>query len=358
MRSIVVGTALALGAVAAPRAQVSFAITTPNVSIGINVPSYPTMSVIPGYPVYYAPYVDANYFFYDGLYWVYANDNWYSSYWYNGPWTVVAPTYVPVYVLRVPVRYYRVAPVYFRPWRPDAPPHWGQRWGRDWEQRRSGWDRWDRNAAPHAAPLPTYQRHYAGERYPRGPQQGALHDQNYRYAPRDRLARAQYERERIQRAPAPQIRRAPPEQQRVTAAPQRDVPMPKVTDTRVTGTRPDGPPREATRFEHDRNDARHEPPGQARREASAPQLRSVAPQYQAQRAAPPPPQVQVRAAPPQQPPQVQVRAEPPRSDGRGGGRPQTAGHSADPGGHGKVAHLNGKSGGHDRAKGGNDQGKK
>ena len=349
MRSIVVGTALALGVVAASRAQVSFAIATPHISIGINVPSYPTMSVIPGYPVYYAPYVDANYFFYDGLYWVYANDNWYSSYWYNGPWTVVAPAYVPVYVLRVPVRYYRVAPVYFRPWRADAPPHWGERWGRDWEQRRSGWDRWDRNAAPHAAPLPTYQRQYAGERYPRGAQQVTLHDQHYRYEPRDRLARAQYEKERVQRAPAPQVRSAAPGQQRreethVTASPQRDVPIPK-----VAGPHTDGPPRDATRPEHDRRDAWHEPPGQARREVSAPQPRSAAPQYQAQRAAPPPPQ---------QPPQVQVRAEPPRSDGRGGGRPEIAGHPADTGGQGKVAHENGKGGGPDRAKGGDDQGKK
>ncbi len=129
MRSIVIGTALALGVMAAPRAQVSIGISTPNISIGINVPTYPTMTVIPGYPVYYAPQVDANYFFYDGLYWVFANDNWYSSYWYNGPWTLVAPVYVPVYVLRVPVRYYRVVPVYFRGWHSEAPAALGRSLG-------------------------------------------------------------------------------------------------------------------------------------------------------------------------------------------------------------------------------------
>ena len=49
------------------------------VSIGINLPIYPNLVVVPGYPVYYAPQLNANYFFYDGMYWVYQNDYWYSS---------------------------------------------------------------------------------------------------------------------------------------------------------------------------------------------------------------------------------------------------------------------------------------
>ena len=102
----------------------------------------------------------ANYFFYDGLYWVYQGDDWYASGWYNGPWRRVLPEYVPLYVLRVPVRYYRQPPRYFRVLARDAPPRWGEHWGRDWERRRPGWDRWDRDAAPAPAPLPTYQRRY------------------------------------------------------------------------------------------------------------------------------------------------------------------------------------------------------
>jgi hypothetical protein len=43
----------------------------PNLSIGINVPLYPEFERVPGYPVYYAPEVDSNYFFYDGMYWVF-----------------------------------------------------------------------------------------------------------------------------------------------------------------------------------------------------------------------------------------------------------------------------------------------
>ena len=129
-------------------AQVSFSVGVPGLSIGVNVPTYPQLVRVPGYPVYYAPSLNSNYFFYDGMYWVYQGDNWYTSSWYNGPWSLVAPEYVPAYVLRVPVRYYRAPPVYFRGWRADAPPRWGDHWGHSWAQAHQGWDRWDRRAAP------------------------------------------------------------------------------------------------------------------------------------------------------------------------------------------------------------------
>jgi hypothetical protein len=47
-------------------AQVSIGIGLPNISIGINVPLYPEFEQVPGYPVYYAPHVNSNYFFRDG----------------------------------------------------------------------------------------------------------------------------------------------------------------------------------------------------------------------------------------------------------------------------------------------------
>src|SRR5690349_2786235 len=81
-----------------------------NVSIGIHVPIYPRLVQVPSYPVYYAPELDSNYFFYDGEYWVYEDDYWYSSSWYDGPWELVEPEYVPLFILRVPVRYYRLPP--------------------------------------------------------------------------------------------------------------------------------------------------------------------------------------------------------------------------------------------------------
>ena len=67
---------------------------------------YPQLVPVRGYPVYYAPQLNSNYFFYDGMYWVYQRDNWYASSWYNGPWGLVAREAVPLYVLRIPVRYY------------------------------------------------------------------------------------------------------------------------------------------------------------------------------------------------------------------------------------------------------------
>ncbi len=117
---------LALCPVVSAGAQVSvgIGIGLPGLNIGINFPSYPQLVRVPGYPVYYAPHLKSNYFFYDGMYWVYQGDNWYASSWYNGPWGIVAPEVVPAYVLRVPVRYYRQPPVYFRGWRRDAAPRW------------------------------------------------------------------------------------------------------------------------------------------------------------------------------------------------------------------------------------------
>jgi len=183
-------------------AQVSIGIGLPNLRIGINLPLYPELVPVPGYPVYYAPRLNANYFFYDGMYWVYLEDNWYTSYWFNGPWSLVEPAYVPLFILRIPVRYYRHPPSYFRGWRSDAPPRWGEHWGSTWEQHRIGWDSWSRASLPPRAPLPSYQRHYTGDRYPRVEQQRTLRSQHYRYQPRDRELHQQMQRQGEQRAPA------------------------------------------------------------------------------------------------------------------------------------------------------------
>jgi hypothetical protein len=165
-----------LGSLPSAMAQVSIGIGLPSVSIGINVPVYPELVRVPGYPVYYAPQLNSNFFFYDGMYWVYQDDSWYASSWYNGPWGLVGPEVVPLFILRIPVRYYRAPPPYFRGWRADASPRWGEHWGREWEQHRSGWDRWNRRSAPAPAPLPVYQRQYSGDRYPRREQQQSLHN--------------------------------------------------------------------------------------------------------------------------------------------------------------------------------------
>jgi hypothetical protein len=198
LRNGLVVLSLVLGSMASAAAQVSIGVWLPGVSIGINLPVYPQLVAVPGYPVYYAPHLHSNYFFYDGMYWVFQSDNWYVSSWYNGPWGLVGPEAVPVFLLRVPVRYYRVPPPYFRGWQHDRPPHWDEHWGYEWKQRRSGWDQWDRRSVPPRAPLPTYQRQYSGNKYPHVEQQAVLQSQKYKYQPRDAEVRQHYQQHQAQ----------------------------------------------------------------------------------------------------------------------------------------------------------------
>ena len=196
---IAISMALVQGCYTAPPYESSsYGSGYSGVSIGIHYSTYPDLVRIPGYPVYYSPGVDSNYFFYDGFYWVFQSDNWYVSSWYNGPWNYVGYYDVPAYLLRVPVRYYRQPPPYFRDWRADAPPHWGDHWGHEWERRRSGWDHWDPRSAPAPAPLPAYQRNYSGDRYPRAvEQQHTIRSEYYRYQPREPVTQ-QYFKPRAQ----------------------------------------------------------------------------------------------------------------------------------------------------------------
>jgi hypothetical protein len=214
MRCLLASLAMLLYTIVPAQAQVSVGIGFPGVNIGINVATYPRLVQVPGYPVYYDPRANSNYFFYDGLYWVYQSDNWYASSWYNGPWQFVRPYDVPLYVLRVPVRYYRQPPAHFYGWRIDAPPHWGEHWGGEWERGHPGWDHWDRRSAPRAAPLPSYQQQYSGNRYPRAPeQQVTIRDQHYRYQPREAVTQQNFQRQGQQHGPRGEQRQQAPGQQ-------------------------------------------------------------------------------------------------------------------------------------------------
>jgi hypothetical protein len=186
MRYLILALSLLLLPALPALGQIS--ISLPGVDIGINVPVYPRLVRVPGYPVYYDPRADSNYFFYDGEYWVYREDNWYAGSWYNGPWHAVGQEDVPSFVLRVPVRYYRQRPSYFSGWREDAPPRWDEHWGSSWADRHSGWDRWNRRSQQRAAPLPLYQQRYEGDRYPRASQQQqSIRNVNYSYQPHTRM---------------------------------------------------------------------------------------------------------------------------------------------------------------------------
>ncbi len=187
-------------------AQVSVGIALPGVNIGINVPVYPRMIQVPGHPVYYAPQSNSNYFFYDGLYWVYQNDRWYESSWYNGPWQGLEPEQVPVYLLRVPVRYYRAPPGHFHGWGRNSAPRWGEHWGPRWQQAHGDWDRPHRNDAVRAAPLPVYQQPYYGARYPYAPaRQEAIRVEQYRFRPQETVTQQRWEQHE-RRAVAPEQR--------------------------------------------------------------------------------------------------------------------------------------------------------
>ena len=199
MRYLLVVLSMLMLPVATTQADVdvSVRIAIPGVRIGINVPAYPRLVRIPGHPVYYDPAIRLNLFFYDGLYWVFQGGDWYVSSWYNGPWDLVDPYDVPLYVLLVPVRYYRVPPPFFHGWAVKEPPRWGEHWGHDWKDRRKDWDRHERPSYPKPAPLPSYQRKYSGERYPHEQeQQRSIRTERYRYEPREEVTRKHYEPQR------------------------------------------------------------------------------------------------------------------------------------------------------------------
>lgn len=182
------------------------------ISLGADISEFPELVLVPGYPVYYAPDVSANYFFYDGDFWMYQDDNWYRSPWYDGPWERVAAEDVPDALLQIPVRYYVQPPVYFFSWWYDDPPHWGEHWGRDWERHRHGWDKDDRRRRDRPAPLPEYQRQYSGDRYPvLIEQQRQLRHKNYRYQPRDPMVLQHRQMQPAQNLPVPQNRERVPE---------------------------------------------------------------------------------------------------------------------------------------------------
>lgn len=157
-----------------------------SVTLGVHLSRYPDLVVIPGMPVLYDPHLSANYFFYEGSFWVFEEDDWYRSDWYNGPWIRIERDDVPVFLLRIPVRYYNRPPLYFHPWAMEMAPRWSLRWGKHWEKRHRGWDRWDTRRAPPPAPPPEFQQQYPRERYPTSPDmQQRLREQHYRYRPRE-----------------------------------------------------------------------------------------------------------------------------------------------------------------------------
>ena len=96
------------------------------IDIGIGVPPIvlttpPSLVVVPGTPVYYAPDVSANVFFYKGRYYTVANGVWSMAPAYGGPWAVIQIGQVPAPVVAVPVEYYKIPPGQLKK---HGPPPW------------------------------------------------------------------------------------------------------------------------------------------------------------------------------------------------------------------------------------------
>ena len=325
----VIAAACVLASPGRAGAQVRFGvgIAVPGISIGINIPVYPHLVPVPGYPVYYAPNLDTNLFFYDGLYWIFANDQWYSSSWYDGPWYLVEPDMVPDFILRIPILYYRRPPVYFYRWNRYGAPRWGEHWGPRWERRRPGWDRWNRRSVPPRAPLPHYQREYPRGRYPDRARQRALENRYYQYRPRDRRDRRLDRLERMPGRTGPRAypppaqgpresrargnRFAPPQRQsRERRAPQRE----RAAAPQRQGRERQAPQRERAAAPQRQSRERQAPPRgraaapqrQSRERQAPPRRRAAAPQRQSREKQAPPREKQRDERP--------RRGEPPRSD--------------------------------------------
>ncbi len=80
------------------------------------------MDIVPGTPVYHAPSVPYNYFYYRWQYYLYHRGVWFVGTNYNGPWTVIALEHVPGPILTVPVTYYKIPPGHWK--RKSGPPPW------------------------------------------------------------------------------------------------------------------------------------------------------------------------------------------------------------------------------------------
>jgi hypothetical protein len=98
------------------------------IDIGLGVPPLvltapPQLVVVPGTPVYYAPDVAANLFFYKGRYYTVANGVWSMAPAYGGPWAVIQVGQVPAPVVAVPVAYYKIPPGQLKK---HGPPPWAR----------------------------------------------------------------------------------------------------------------------------------------------------------------------------------------------------------------------------------------
>ena len=105
-----------------------------NVHVGIGlplpivlIPAAPAVVCIPDTPVYYAPDVGIDIFFYSGHWYRPYRGYWYRATYYNGPWAYLPPQRVPAVLVHLPANNYNVPPGHQRIPYGQLKKHW-KRW--------------------------------------------------------------------------------------------------------------------------------------------------------------------------------------------------------------------------------------
>jgi len=120
-----------------------------SVNIGLPLPAVvisapPAVVMIPGTPVYFAPDVEVDIFFYRGYWYRPYRERWYRATHYNGPWRYIAPRAVPSVIVNVPPDYRHIPPSHERIPYGQLKKHWkereraGKKAHRSYNHRRHG----------------------------------------------------------------------------------------------------------------------------------------------------------------------------------------------------------------------------
>jgi len=107
------------------------------------VPAPPAVVVIPGTPVYYAPDVGIDLFFYSGRWYRKHDGHWYIATYYNGPWAYLPAARVPTVFVNLPGGSYNIPPGHQRIPYGQLKKHW-KKWDKEhrkhWKHRHEDGD--------------------------------------------------------------------------------------------------------------------------------------------------------------------------------------------------------------------------
>ncbi|MEW6326713.1 MAG: hypothetical protein AB1487_03855 [Thermodesulfobacteriota bacterium] len=105
--------------------DVSINIGLPLPAIVVSTP--PAVVMIPGTPVYFAPDIEVDIFFYRGYWYRPYRQRWYRASHYNGPWCYIAPRAVPSVVVNLPPDYRHIPPGHEKIPYGQLKKHWKER---------------------------------------------------------------------------------------------------------------------------------------------------------------------------------------------------------------------------------------